>query len=226
MSGDMNTGLGNCLIMCALIYCYAKDVGLKHFELLNNGDDCVVMCDERDLHLLDAVPGWFLSMGYTMQVEAPVRQLEKVVFCQTQPVFDGSDYVMCRDPRVVLTKDIISLKNVRVIGSWRYYMQAIADCGLAAYGNLPLMSAFYGMLDCGARRSYQEYDSGLHFMSHGLSGGRRPIHHLARVSFWKAFGITPDRQCALEAWYDGSTIDFKPGPVSKIIGNTELAHLN
>lgn len=47
-SGDMNTGLGNCLLMCAMIYAYAKSRGVD-IKLLNNGDDCVVMMERKDM---------------------------------------------------------------------------------------------------------------------------------------------------------------------------------
>lgn len=47
MSGDMNTSLGNKLIMCGLLYSYYKSyLGLelrKDFNVVDNGDDCVVM---------------------------------------------------------------------------------------------------------------------------------------------------------------------------------------
>lgn len=39
MSGDMNTSLGNCLIMCALVSKLARTLGIR-LRLANNGDDC------------------------------------------------------------------------------------------------------------------------------------------------------------------------------------------
>lgn len=47
MSGDMNTSLGNKLIMCGLLYSYYVDyhgfVPRKDVNFIDNGDDCVVM---------------------------------------------------------------------------------------------------------------------------------------------------------------------------------------
>lgn len=46
-SGDMNTGLGNCILMCAMVYAYAKERGVR-VKLMNNGDDCVVIMERVD----------------------------------------------------------------------------------------------------------------------------------------------------------------------------------
>jgi len=48
MSGDMNTALGNCLIMCALVHCYLQTRGIRG-SLANNGDDCTVIIERKDL---------------------------------------------------------------------------------------------------------------------------------------------------------------------------------
>lgn len=51
MSGDMNTSLGNKLIMCGLLYSYFVNVcGFvvrKDFNIVDNGDDCVVILSKR-----------------------------------------------------------------------------------------------------------------------------------------------------------------------------------
>jgi len=41
-------------------------------------------------------------MGFNMVVEEPVYELEKVVFCQSQPVFDGVSWTMVPIPGAVL----------------------------------------------------------------------------------------------------------------------------
>jgi hypothetical protein len=51
MSGDMNTSLGNKLIMCGLLYSYYKTVcGFEprvDFNVVDNGDDCVVILSKK-----------------------------------------------------------------------------------------------------------------------------------------------------------------------------------
>ena len=45
MSGDMNTGLGNCLLMCSMMWSYMSSAAIDRFEFINNGDDCVVIIE-------------------------------------------------------------------------------------------------------------------------------------------------------------------------------------
>jgi hypothetical protein len=216
MSGDMNTGLGNCLLMCAMVFSYMQDKGFE-YDLLNNGDDCTLIFERKYQNRIRDLPEWFLQLGYTMKVEPPVYIMEQIEFCQTHPVFDGHRHVMVRDPRVCLTKDLITLKNVASKGAWQYQIQAIADCGLAAYGNMPIFNEFYNQMNVGGkhkRSSNLEYESGLEWLARRMSVGfSKPTDH-ARFSFWLAFDITPDEQVAIEQYYHGwKTLRFHPGPV-------------
>lgn len=85
MSGDMNTALGNCLLMCCLIMCY-MDAKSITYEYINNGDDAVIIVEDIHLHLLADLPNWFSEMGFDMVVEPPVYSLEEIEFCQMHPV--------------------------------------------------------------------------------------------------------------------------------------------
>jgi hypothetical protein len=214
MSGDMNTGLGNCLIMCALIWSYFSK--RCRMELINNGDDCVVFLEQDDLHHMDNLPAWFHQMGYTMKVEPTVYDLEKVEFCQTQPVYDGNAYRMVRNPKVCLTKDLISVKNLETESAWKYQCQAISDCGMAAYGDMPIFCEFYKMLNQDHEVSRSDHlSTGFEFLSSGLNNANKEVTDEARFSFWKAFDITPDMQTDLEGLYRGLRPKFRPGPVDK-----------
>jgi hypothetical protein len=88
MSGDMNTALGNCVLMCGMVYSYMQSKGIK-YDLINNGDDCVLIFEKDHERKLDDLSSWFHDMGFTMKVEDPVYTIEEIEFCQTQPVFDG-----------------------------------------------------------------------------------------------------------------------------------------
>lgn len=57
-SGDMNTSSGNCMIMVSLVYSYMSTLGIN-WRLANNGDDCVLMIERKDYHLLSTLDSWF-----------------------------------------------------------------------------------------------------------------------------------------------------------------------
>lgn len=200
MSGDMNTGLGNCLLMCALVYAYAESIGVR-VRLANNGDDCMVIMESSDVPTFTAgLDAWFLEMGFRMECEAPVHVFEKLVFCQTQPVFDGDRWVMCRDPRVCVAKDCISVLDLGT--SCQAWAGAVGECGLALAGGVPVLQAFYTALLRNGKPSnvgkHPWMESGFQMLAKGLDRGARTVKPVARASFWRAFGIMPDLQEAIE----------------------------
>lgn len=223
-SGDINTGMGNCLIMCALVYMYCVTHNISKRELLNNGDDCVLIIEREDLSRLDDVNDWFMKCGFNMKVEDPVDDIHKITFCQTQPVQHREDeWIMSRDPRVCLTKDLVCFQMLDDENSWKYQCQSICDCGLAAYGALPVFGAFYSSLDRKYRKSSRETIrySGLWYMSQGMHHKFEPPSTLSRVTFWEAFDITPDEQVALEEHYLGLVVTYKP----RLVGNYQPSPL-
>lgn len=183
-------------------YCEYKRI---KFRLANNGDDCVVFLEERDLPKLRGIDSWMLSFGFTLTREDPVFELEKVVFCQAQPVFTSTGWRMVRDPRTAMSKDCVSLVGWDTRDDIRAWAAAIASCGLSLTRGVPVWEAWYRQLErfgAGADRvGVQERvnECGMYYMSRGVTGGE--VSAEARVSFWRAFGLLPDLQIALEAWY-------------------------
>lgn len=204
MSGDINTGLGNCLIMSSIVIAYCEENGIP-FRLANNGDDCVLFVDRCWLPALAGIDAWFLEFGFTLTREEPVFTLEQVVFCQAQPVFTSTGWRMVRDPRVAMSKDCVSLLGWDNEQSFRLWASAIGSCGLSLTRGVPVWEAWYSRLvrlGAGANSvgvSDQVWDSGLGYMSRGVTGG--VVCDEARVSFYRAFGVMPDLQEALETEY-------------------------
>nr|UQB76123.1 RNA polymerase [Flumine tombus-like virus 1] len=202
MSGDMNTSSGNKLIMCALMHAYLQDRGIKQHRLFNNGDDCMLIIERSYLKaFLHGLEDWFLSMGFSMQVEPHVNRLEEVEFCQTRPVFDGHAWRMVRNYPLAMDKDancFISCVNGKNVRRW---MSGVGKAGLALTGGIPIaqeqyqryinQSAGYDTIDI-------DQDSGFHRMSVGMHEKYRDITPEARASFYAAFGITPDAQIIME----------------------------
>jgi hypothetical protein len=208
MSGDMNTSLGNCLLMCAMVYAYAKYVGVR-VRLANNGDDCVVFMESRDeVRFNTGLNAWFLEMGFTMKVEDTVRVFEHVEFCQTKPVCVDGTYVMCRSPHVGLAKDSICLQpsnDSHFITSYEQWAREVGTAGCALASGMPVMQSVYlRMSQMGKQRSKTwtqglSGHSGLMIGAKGMASKVRPPSATTRYSFWLAWGITPDEQVALEA---------------------------
>jgi hypothetical protein len=205
MSGDMNTALGNCLVMCAMVWDLLKTSGV-HGRLFNNGDDCVVIMEKRDLRRFqDRCIDHFLRYGFTMKVERPVFVMEQIEFCQAKPVWDGERWVMVRSPHTCLSKDgVCVVKDYGWGNAARYWLGAVGECGMAMTGGIPVMCEYYSTF---ARAGIPSKpvsvvtETGMAMLARGLHRKGRSITDEARVSFWRAFGITPTQQRELEEWF-------------------------
>jgi hypothetical protein len=196
MSGDMNTGSGNCWIMCAAIHSYMESVGLSvdEYALMNNGDDAVIILESDDQSRVEGLVPFFRRLGLILEMEGPVRELEHIEFCQTHPVFDGVGYTMVRNHHTFLLKDRLLLQATIRKNDWLY---SVGKCGAAASSGVPVHSAWYRWLS-GVRGRFVNIRGGLARGSKGLCAVERAISPAARVSYWRAFGVCPYTQTQLE----------------------------
>lgn len=204
MSGDMNTALGNCLIMCALIWTFAKERGVR-VRLANNGDDCVIICSRRDeVRVTQGIAEWFLTYGFKMKVEAPVYKFEHIEFCQAHPVTDGTTWVMVRNPFTTLSKDALCVNRDFAHGpAAQKWLYAVGECGLSMVGGIPVVQeqycAFLRMGSPGLGANSVITETGMAFMARGMHRRKSEPTVEARVSFWEAFGVSPTQQVNYEA---------------------------
>lgn len=204
MSGDINTGMGNCLIMSSIVLAYCQYVGVNA-RLANNGDDCVLFFEASDLPKFAAIDEWFQDFGFTLTREEPVYRLEQVEFCQFQPVqlYPGF-WRMVRNPFVAMSKDCVSLSSWEHPGDFTNWCAAVGKCGLALTTGVPVWHAWYDRLvrigsgSTGVDERVQE--SGAWHWGRGTAV-LGEISWVARVSFYHAFQVLPDMQLALEAEY-------------------------
>lgn len=206
MSGDMNTSLGNTLLMCAMMYAFLCEHGIRA-RLANNGDDCVLAVDHSDLPRLSRLGGWFTERGFTMKVEAPVYHIEQAEFCQSHCLeIKPGCYAFVRKHTSVASKDLHTTIALNTVGQGRAWAAAVADCGLASSHGVPVQAAFYQRLkQCNgqvAKRDQWVASEVARRREYILAGARLPsgdVDTSARVSYALAFGLSPGEQRAIEA---------------------------
>jgi hypothetical protein len=225
MSGDMNTALGNCLIMCALVHAYLKIRGIEA-SLANNGDDCTVIMEAKDVRRFQSgLEEWFLEMGFNMKVEKPVYDLEKIEFCQTHPVFVTGGYIMVRNFPKALSKDCLSLKQLGSPFVCKSWLDAVGQGGLSLTGGIPVYQEFYRSFIRSSnsisatkrnhnsrqrnRKPDVELTNGMAWLSAGMQRKYQVVLPKTRYSFWLAFGVTPDEQISLETVYRNDAWAYK-----------------
>lgn len=203
-SGDMNTSLGNCVIMCTLVREYIRELGIKA-EFVNNGDDCVLIISRKDKEKLGNLNAWFLKYGFEMEVEKAVDVFEEIVFCQTQPVWSGTAWVMVRQPSVAFGKDAMALGESTTRG-FQQWSEQVGVGGHALYGDIPIFGAYYDAyrrdgIASNLASKYLISDSGFMRMAKipRVRGEGVCVPTVAtRVSFYRAFGYPPSMQIAME----------------------------
>lgn len=203
MSGDMNTALGNVLIMCALSHRFLESLGVK-YRFIDDGDDCGVFIEREHLPLLDALPEHHLAYGYEMTVEEPAYILEHVEFCQSRCVDCGDgNYMMVRNVHKAIKQDAVAIDKF----DWAELQDVLAAtgvCGLALYEGMPVLAEFYRMLSRASdskavQRLVSEHRYGARtWRSVEGCRGFAIDETVARVSLFRAFGILPDLQVAME----------------------------
>jgi len=210
-SGDMNTALGNCLIMCGMMWSYAKERGVD-IAFINNGDDCVVFMEREDYpRFVVGFDQWFLDLGFRMVVEPPVYEFNKIEFCQMKPIRTIRGTVMVRNFDTAREKDSCSFLPLSNENEVRKWLWAVGECGLALTGGVPVFQSFYrwymrhGVVS-NVKHAVQ-MQSGASFLAVRLESVEREITATARDDFMVAWGLTPDEQLALEEYYDD--LDFQ-----------------
>jgi hypothetical protein len=217
-SGDINTSLGNCIIMCSLIYGWLARNGVKA-ELANNGDDCVVIMEKRDLGKFSkGLVEYFAKKGFRMQVEKPVRTLEEVEFCQAHPINLGGEWTMVRNLQSSITKNAMCLVPIQNDKVFRKWLGAVGQCEGSLCSGVPVMQSYASMFRRLGMRASSKFVKEVY---RGTTRGVIATNHVrirsvsdeARASFYSAFGVRPDEQIALEKHFENFTFSNIAIPV-------------
>lgn len=206
MSGDMNTSTGNCLLMTAMMWSWTNKALTGRAHVIDNGDDVLVMMERGELtRFQSGLSSHFTSLGFTITTDGVADVFEQIQFCQTQPVFLGDAWVMVRDPRKSIAKDLTTILPIRSNKQLRQYFGSVGKCGLSLTGGCPVIQGFYERLVALGSGSWNPRDnqleSGFYHLARGMTRHSRPITPQARYSFWLAFGIHPHDQDVLESYH-------------------------
>lgn len=205
MSGDMNTSLGNKFLMCLMAKSY---LDTKHFEVefVNNGDDCLMIFESRNLKFLSDLESYFKDFGFKIVREAPVYEIEHIEFCQCKPLLCNGIWRMVRNVKTALLKDVTSVNLGHDIGAYQRWLKDVSMCGMAFAGDVPVFGEFYKMLRRFGKEGSINANINTEFDSHHTLSRNCHIPHstpddVGRYSFWKQTGIHPDAQEQLENYF-------------------------
>jgi hypothetical protein len=228
MSGDMDTSLSACLIMSACVWTIMRELKVKEYNYINDGDDGVLFVERSQVERVRKdFQRIFKEFGYTVRIDSQADLIEEVEFCQTRPVYDGTNWRMVRDPVKALAKDALTLRRIRDSKHYQELQSSIGWCGLSLAGDLPVFNAFYKHLITQTYKPDPDYTTGMQYLAHGLAPRAGPVTDAARFSFFRAFGLSPEIQLAIEEYYLTLTplLYDQPVPVAFHAPNTVIEEL-
>lgn len=213
MSGDMNTALGNCLLMIAMVFAAMRQLLVRRWDLLDDGDDCLVLCEEEDFEQLKSqLPAVFLKYGQELKVENIARDIRDVVFCQSRVVLLPSGPRFVRDWRRVLSQAACGCKHWGDPKMVRPMLTAVGMCELACARGVPILQAFALSLIRNGRGELPrviDLDSGVMLRTKYELGEVPTVQSLrslkaldvtaeARCEFERTWGVSPGEQLHVE----------------------------
>jgi len=207
MSGDMNTSLGNVIVMCSLMYSFFEHCGLLGLvKLFNDGDDCVIILERKNKDkFVNDLQGWFRRAGITMEFDGIYTTLEEVEFCQSRPVHTARGWTLVPRPSKRLYSDLISDKPLASKKVFNRWLGAVAGCGLATCSGVPIFDAYYSWIARTAEpwipREGDHYYKYTTQRAFGLEIKSSPVPFKTRMSFYFAYDISPIEQIAMENYY-------------------------
>jgi hypothetical protein len=220
MSGDMNTALGNCLLMVLMVSTFM--VGRK-YDMLDDGDDCLLIIEEEDLNwVVDNIHSEFLSYGHEIKIDNVADVMEGVQWCQGKPVeYKVGQYKFVRDVNKVLSSSLIGVKYIDNAGSRRKLVNSIGMGELILNLGIPVLQEYALSLmrnaDTNQFIRLDETDASYFRLHRELKRMNmkclarvepKPISAVARLSFSEAFGIDIPTQLMLENFLRTWKINF------------------
>lgn len=203
MSGDANTALGNCLLMVIMCYAMAEKLQLQKWDILDDGDDCLLIVEQNEEGKLEGIVETFLQYGQELKLENRSTSVEGVAFCQHHPCLVGGRWRMVQDWRKVLSTRAAGCKHWNDPALRRGMARAVGLCELALSPGVPVLQEYALALlrNAGDAPIPKAVHDDLEVWNRAMKekpGVPKEIDLLSRESFADAFGLEPADQITIE----------------------------
>lgn len=221
MSGDMNTALGNCLLMAVMILDAMRSY--DRWDCLIDGDDCLLFFEDESGVDLAGLEASFLEYGMEIKLEGDTTNPLDVVWCQAHLVETFGGWVWVQNPEKVLSRGVSNTKYMSSEEEARSYCGAVGIGQFASYKGVPILQELALAYVRASEGRVLNLDD-KHFQRAFLQVGGDPddvkgtllnvdltpdpITLKTRFDFHRAFSISPAAQEIMEAQLRVWTPDF------------------
>jgi hypothetical protein len=211
MSGDMNTALGNCVLMVIFIAAAMKQlrIPLKSWRMADDGDDCCLMVDGAYASLVASeLPKLFLGYGQELKIESKATEFSQVTLCGSRVIRVGGVRRSILNPKRTIGKSRVSVK-VRSERVRADYVATVGSCLLALHSGVPVLQSHALALQRASKNRLRDlpeaYVYKLAFMEDPFCVLPAVITDEARADFADSFGVGVNEQIEIETWFDTLT---------------------
>lgn len=214
MSGDMNTACGNCLLMVIMVVTVMKQLGIHAFDLLDDGDDCLLIMEAQQLRRFEQrCHPMFLEFGHEIKVENVAYHINDVEWCQCKPIeYLPGKWKFSRKFDKVISTTMTGVKHwSQSLKHRKAYVNTLGHCELILSLGVPVLQEFAIAMMRNAHTdelvaieendsvTYRTYRELRHFRLDKITKIEpKPITVEARISFERAFGVPIDLQYTYE----------------------------
>lgn len=220
MSGDMNTALGNCLMMVLFVKTAIEQLKISDWDIMDDGDDCLLFLENKDLAIIEKeLPNIFLTYGQELKIENVARNITSVQFCQTRYVNLSTGARMISDWRKILgcgTSGIRFWDNPRIVPDM---LHAVGTCLFAGNFGVPIIQQYaLRLIQLGSGKLPKcwkmMYDEQMklardtRMWESGIIYNEMPISMDDRYEFELTYGVRVERQLEIEDYLRRWNPDF------------------
>lgn len=192
MSGDYDTALGNSFVNYVCLRSWLRINNVRG-EILLDGDDSVVTIEKSSLARLNF--DHFAKCGFETKCEI-VYEIEEVEFCQSK-YLPTDPPRFSRNPWRALSRLNISIRDYHGTG-WARYQAGIGLGEMAVNQGVPILYEVGKKLASLSHRPI--FDSETYYKV-SVESNPLPITPAVRDAYYRAWGITPTQQVAIESSY-------------------------
>lgn len=221
MSGDMDTALGNCLITVNAVAAALRLLGVRKYDLMDDGDDCLVILEQSESRgLRDRFIAAMSEVGFNSESSwcgsEDGWEPEDVSFCRSKLLFAGGKWRFVRNYERMMCGFLCTHKHYSESAGAKRIMKAMAQCEAYCCRGIPVMQPMATrILHLLGGVKYPKQFETMGFARKAVMEAENlratfvpePITVEARVSFAKAFGIPIEEQLELEDWSSTIMLD-------------------